>query len=267
MNVWWCNQARGWDAEYPAGVVRSSAVAANDRFRRTVGEARRGDVIVHYRGPNVVAFSQAVEDGRWKDSLPDRYERGWEFQTSYFVLRYPIHREQFSNRIDIPRVLGFALSSSGRVNQGYFFRFSLDGLAVLLSLTSPDEQLPGWLEEIRRQVETSDGDLELLLIEGSRYRQHLRRERNPQLAEASKRIHGYICKVCGFDFEKRYGARGRHYIEAHHIVPLSEYDPEIEINLSPERDFTVVCANCHRMLHRTPYVSVEELKALIANNG
>ncbi len=40
------------------------------------------------------------------------------------------------------------------------------------------------------------------------------------------------------------------YIEAHHLVPLSFYAEDEIPELSPRDDFAVVCANCHRMLHR-----------------
>jgi len=54
--------------------------------------------------------------------------------------------------------------------------------------------------------------------------------------------------ACGFDFEEKYGIRGRDFIEVHHIKPLSENGEEIIIN--PQTDLICVCSNCHRMIHR-----------------
>lgn len=65
-----------------------------------------------------------------------------------------------------------------------------------------------------------------------------------------KKLQGYICKVCGFDFQEKYGALGEKYIEAHHLIPYSELDVGKIRNLDIKNDFVVLCANCHRMAHR-----------------
>ncbi len=86
-----------------------------------------------------------------------------------------------------------------------------------------------------------------------------RYERNPVLRAKAIKIHGTICKVCGFDFETHYGERGRNFIEVHHLEPLASLDEPSTIN--PAVDLTVLCANCHRMIHRYKYqvLSIEEL--------
>lgn len=261
MKVWWCNQTHSWEAERAAGVVRSSGDTPNDRFRRTVAAAEKGDIVVHYRSPTVVAFSRALMDGERKDVLPAPYNFGWEFRTEYSVLRKPIHRDRFVKRIDVTPVKGFALARSGRVNQGYFFHFSTAGLGVLAVIASADgEVLPDWLREFATPLPLDLEEVESLYVEGSRYRQHLVRERNRELAEEAKRIHGYNCQACGFDFQARYGRRGHEFIEAHHRTPMSELPDDEDVMLSPLNDFAVVCANCHRMLHRRPSITVEDLK-------
>lgn len=60
--------------------------------------------------------------------------------------------------------------------------------------------------------------------------------------------HGCVCSICGFDFEKEYGAIGRGYIHVHHVTPVSMLGPGYHID--PERDLIPVCPNCHAMLHR-----------------
>ena len=101
--------------------------------------------------------------------------------------------------------------------------------------------------------------------EAKKYRWHRRAERNQKLSADAKKFHGATCKVCGFNFEERYGERGRGYIEAHHIVPFADLVKEPEpVTLDPKTDFVVVCANCHRMLHRTkPAILPDELKNLL----
>lgn len=74
-------------------------------------------------------------------------------------------------------------------------------------------------------------------------------ERNPKNRQQAIKYHGYSCCICGFNFEKFYGELGKNYIEVHHIKPLSTLEEEIEIN--PKTDLICVCANCHRMLHRS----------------
>lgn len=98
-----------------------------------------------------------------------------------------------------------------------------------------------------------------------KYRWHRRAERNSRLSADAKKFHGSNCMVCGFNFEQRYGERGRDYIEAHHVVPFSELIKEVEpVLLDPRTDFVVVCANCHRMLHRTrPPLRPDELKRIL----
>jgi 5-methylcytosine-specific restriction protein A len=93
-------------------------------------------------------------------------------------------------------------------------------------------------------------------IEGStieerrRYRQHRKIERASKAAKLAKRAHAYGCQGCGLDFSVIYGPAGKDYIEAHHLTPLSELPEDVPVSLDPKRDFTVLCANCHRMIHR-----------------
>lgn len=81
---------------------------------------------------------------------------------------------------------------------------------------------------------------------------HLHRviERNQKLVKKVKKVHKYVCEVCGFDFEKRYGTLGHEFIEAHHIIPLASLEENVKVSLSPQDDFAVLCSNCHRMVHR-----------------
>ncbi len=95
----------------------------------------------------------------------------------------------------------------------------------------------------------------------------LERSRNPKLVrdakKAFKQDNGSLyCEVCEFDFEKRYGMRGQDFIEAHHRKPISKMDVGKPAKLTI-KDLAMVCSNCHRMLHRIPWLSVDELKVLL----
>ena len=91
-----------------------------------------------------------------------------------------------------------------------------------------------------------------------------RYERSPILRKRAIQIHGTTCMACEFNFHVFYGERGKDYIEVHHLIPLSTLDEEFEIN--PVTDMTVVCSNCHRMIHRerNNILSMDALKQIIS---
>ena len=108
-----------------------------------------------------------------------------------------------------------------------------------------------------------DQDLE----ERKKYRRHRSIERNPNTSREVKKVRGYVCEACNFDFKKFYGdlslnKKGETYIEAHHLTPLSNLPEGKALKFNPKEDFRVLCANCHRMVHRkNPPYTIEELKA------
>lgn len=94
----------------------------------------------------------------------------------------------------------------------------------------------------------------------------LHRFRERRLAERRKakalRQHGRLqCEACEFDFSARYGERGRGFIECHHVRPVSELTAGEKTRLE---DLTLLCANCHRMIHvRRPWLSIDELRQIM----
>ncbi|MFC7514073.1 HNH endonuclease [Herbaspirillum sp. GCM10030257] len=87
-------------------------------------------------------------------------------------------------------------------------------------------------------------------------------ERNPNARKACIKKYGCKCTVCGFDFEKKYGAIGEGFIHVHHLKQLADIGTEYE--LDPEVDLRPVCPNCHAMLHRRrPSFSIEELRSIL----
>ena len=88
-------------------------------------------------------------------------------------------------------------------------------------------------------------------------------EKTSNLREKAIEIHGVTCKVCGFNFEKKYGNIGENFIEIHHIKPM--YDIRKEILVNPQTDLIPLCSNCHKMIHRSkrkPY-TIAQLKSMI----
>jgi ribosomal protein L44E len=100
----------------------------------------------------------------------------------------------------------------------------------------------------------------------AKYRLHRKLERDPKLANAAKakalEINKELkCEACGFDFFKIYGELGFGFIEAHHKIPVAILKGKKPTKIS---DLTLLCSNCHRMIHRGKRVmSVRELQKII----
>jgi len=74
--------------------------------------------------------------------------------------------------------------------------------------------------------------------------------RSAKIREALQRDPDLCCEVpgCGFSFKRVYGAHGEGFAIVHHVRPLSEV-PE-EGDTQRLSDLSIVCANCHAMIHR-----------------
>lgn len=124
-------------------------------------------------------------------------------------------------------------------------------------LISYNEGLP----TIEGQREEDDDNYYKEIEDLRRFRFHKRIERNNNLSKKVKKVQGYICKSCDFDFEKGYGAKGKDFIEAHHLNPISTLG-KVKIELDARKDFTVLCSNCHSMIHKqTDPSDLETLKS------
>ena len=87
-------------------------------------------------------------------------------------------------------------------------------------------------------------------------------ERKPKNRKEAIKIHGLNCAVCGFNFERTYGTKGKDFIEVHHVKPLHSLSEPIKIN--PKTDLVCLCSNCHRMIHHEQgkILTVDELRNL-----
>jgi 5-methylcytosine-specific restriction protein A len=109
-------------------------------------------------------------------------------------------------------------------------------------------------------IQEGDEPPEMHYEDATRFRMHKRIERNTGLSKRVKQLRGYTCQVCKTDFEQRYGDIGKGYIEAHHLKPLASLKGR-KVAMDPEKDFAVLCANCHRMIHRSGCVDdVDQFK-------
>lgn len=99
---------------------------------------------------------------------------------------------------------------------------------------------------------------------------HIIKERDANLVKrakqnALKKGNGRIlCECCDFDFFDFYGVHGSAFIECHHNDPIAAGGERT----TSSADLSMVCSNCHRMLHRRIpgtdiYYNVNTLRELI----
>ena len=107
-------------------------------------------------------------------------------------------------------------------------------------------------EETSESSDVTDNDQEEFPEGKILTRIHKYRERNPTVVRKKKKSvleqYGKLeCEVCQFDFQKTYGSMGQDFCECHHTLPVSKLTKGHRTRLS---DLSIVCSNCHRMLHR-----------------
>lgn len=128
--------------------------------------------------------------------------------------------------------------------------------------TKIEQQVPQELIEKFKETDEEES-----FPEGKeKYRIHKSKERNQKLI-ALKKHKSFLqspnlpCEICGFSFKVKYGEIGDKFIEAHHILPISELTGETESKLN---DLVLVCSNCHKMIHkRRPWLTLGEIKKII----
>lgn len=98
------------------------------------------------------------------------------------------------------------------------------------------------------------------------YKFHKSIERDPKIVLKKKKqvlklLGTLSCEICNFNFYDFYGEIGKDYIECHHKNPLNLLKQVSKTSLD---DLALVCANCHRMLHRKMgSLSIENLSQLV----
>ncbi|WP_338906614.1 HNH endonuclease [Streptomyces nigra] len=116
---------------------------------------------------------------------------------------------------------------------------------------------PAGDEEADDEYEAPEGRL---LMRRHRARERSKGLRKKKIESVLRRGGSLACEACGFDFEAVYGERGAGYIECHHVVPLHEAGE----GTTKLTDLALICANCHRMIHRhAPWPTPAELRAAV----
>lgn len=90
-------------------------------------------------------------------------------------------------------------------------------------------------------------------------------ERNSAARDRCIEVHGRTCVVCGFDFQKVYGAAAVGFIHVHHVTSLSAIGQSYDVN--PITDLVPLCPNCHSVVHLTdPPFTIEQVKTMLVDN-
>lgn len=212
------------------------------------------------RGENLTRLDSHLEweSGNWKV--------GEATAASLVGRRIFLHRGQKA----LSHIGGVVLSFRNVGDGRKAFRFREDE-----ALTNVDAGGSGWGNE-KKIVWGSDApplahisleDTESAFAEGTEaYRLHRTLERDTALAALAKQLrlqldHALKCEACDFDFAATYGELGAGYIEAHHTTPVSLLKGSRATKVS---ELALVCANCHRMLHRSnPLLDIAGLRRLI----
>ena len=160
-----------------------------------------------------------------------------------------------------PSYSGKGLTAGSKLEKDIWNEFSDDKAQlerVALAIRNNSMSLPPSSPDEEEDGEFAEGSVLT--------RTHRLRERNPLVTKKKKtQVLGETgklkCTVCGFDFATVYGHLGKGFAECHHIKPVSELIPGEKTKLS---DLSIICANCHRMIHRArPWLSPGELRSRI----
>lgn len=222
-----------------------------------------------------LALHVIEKGGRKKENLVKINSKSRQWETGYWKVGDATARSLVGGKIYVHKgqripshiggkVISYRSESDGRK----VFRFRADPKLANVTATS------GWGNE-KRIVWQGDAlglkflpseDEESNFAEGTRaYRMHRAHERDSRLTRRAKQKRlaetgALQCEVCGFDFAEEFGDLGAGYIEAHHTTPVSQLAGARRTKLS---ELALVCANCHRMLHRSnPLLDVPGMRRL-----
>jgi 5-methylcytosine-specific restriction protein A len=140
-------------------------------------------------------------------------------------------------------------------------------LREALGLYGALNQSGGWeaVDDIWRDAEADAAAS--TLEQAKRYRQHRAIERQSSHSKKVKKKLGARCMGCLLEMRELYGPIADGFIEAHHLIPLSSLNDNEVVRFDPEKDFAVLCPNCHRIIHRMDDPTDIEALRLLVRNG
>lgn len=148
-----------------------------------------------------------------------------------------------------PSMPGVGLAAASQMGRDVWGEFGDDANALRAEAERIRKRLAG--TDLDR-VNPDDAEVMVAFEEQPKLRTHFQRERDRSIATAKKRHvlkdQGTLtCEVCGFNYAATCGPHGEGFIECHHTTPVSLLQ---EGQPTTFDDLALVCANCHRMLHR-----------------
>ena len=165
-----------------------------------------------------------------------------------------------------PNYKGEGLSKVTKLDKRIFKEFENDKIKLsqiaktIKGLAELDENYENLDIDDEKDFEIQEGKLFTLT---HRYRERDRKIVSKKKQRVLKDTGRLQCEGCGFDFKERYGDHGEGFIECHHTTPISEIKVGEKTNLD---DLSLLCSNCHRMIHRRrPWLTIEELKQKLCN--
>jgi 5-methylcytosine-specific restriction enzyme A len=163
-----------------------------------------------------------------------------------------------------PEYAGKGLNRGSKLDKIVWEEFCVDWPYLALVANSIKAAIKNGDDVVEQSTNSND---EEVFLEGTLLtRLHKSRERDSRATKLKKQraIETYgkiICEVCEFNFELFYGELGQGFAECHHKIPLARLETRTQTKLE---DLAIVCANCHRMLHRTSFIlSIEELRDIV----
>ena len=167
-----------------------------------------------------------------------------------------------------PNYAGKGMSSGSILDKLVFEEFynkreQLSFIANSIKEIAKNEELKNKIYSIEDDEQTkTDSVMEGQVL----YKLHKVRERDPFIITRKKEqafsLYGKLCcEACVFEFENFYGEIGKGFIECHHKIPLYHLNISSKTTLE---DLSLVCSNCHRMIHRSKIsLTVEDLKSIV----
>nr|WP_287410259.1 DUF3578 domain-containing protein [Pseudodesulfovibrio sp.] len=217
--------------------LNQGATAVFDEFNTNKGStilADRASLICSRMRDRTSTYNVDSIDLGGTGMLPRGYEAGHAFGTQYDINNLP---ENDVLRTDLQRIC-----------RDYYSLIYRGGI-------SPSYEVG---------AEDSPSDKKQTIEEIRQYKVHKLIERNGNTSRKVKKIQGYRCRACHMSFVEKYGELGKEFIEAHHLIPLANLEKGVATEYDIEKDFAVLCANCHRMIHQLDDSSnLQELKEII----
>lgn len=154
----------------------------------------------------------------------------------------------------------------GKLDEVVFFEFDQDRarlhqLASTIRESIQDEETRINISQIESAEDESYSAKEgAVILKLHKYRERDRRLVKKKKESVLKKVGYLACEVCSFRYDQVYGPLGAGYIECHHTKPVYLMKPDESTYLT---DLALVCANCHRMLHRDLTMSLPDLRSKI----